>query len=45
MSENNLKHFEKKALEKSEKRNRKKRPKMKVSGANVKNLEKILNKK
>ena len=45
MSEKNLKYFEEKALQKSKKRESKKRPKMKVDGAKVKELYKIMNKK
>ncbi|MDD4901693.1 MAG: hypothetical protein PHE24_01000 [Patescibacteria group bacterium] len=41
----NLNHWEKKALAKSAKREKKKKPKMKVSGASVKRLQKIINEK
>ena len=44
MRDKNLKYFEAKSEKKAKRRERKKKPKMKVSGARVKNLQRLINK-
>lgn len=44
MKDKNLKYLEEKSEKKIRRREKKKRPKMKVSGARVKDLQRIINK-